>query len=115
MTTLDEFVAHCRESATGEDPPCDDCRESMVDDNNGYPGLCRVGLVLWSALPPEDQANAYERVWPGCTYYTGGAWQNRPPQYCDADAEPGSEYCALHSAATGETDNSDEPQWDGEN
>jgi hypothetical protein len=111
MTTLDEFVAHCRESATGEDPACDDCRESMVDDNNGYPGLCPVGLVLWIAMSVDEKSDAYDLVWPGCMYYTGGAWQNRPPEYCDNDTEPGSDYCAAHQAATGETDNSDEPVW----
>lgn len=44
-----------------------------------------------------------------CTYNAAGF--GRPPEYCDEDAAPGSEYCALHQVAVGERDNIDEPQW----
>jgi hypothetical protein len=102
---MDAFVAHCRK--------CEECRASMIGNNNGYPGMCDVGLRLWLMLEPADQQAAYTAVWPTCAY-AYGPFYKQPPEYCDNDTEPGSQYCATHRYVEEGYDNSDDPTWDDE-
>lgn len=81
---------------TPSSPQRADLRTSMCD----LRGLRNIAKGVPMALI--DPASGYviepEPDAPGCAYVHHAGSYTRAPDYCDLDAEPGSEYCAAHRA-----------------
>ncbi len=95
--------------ATDTAPPALPSRDELLD---GY----RAHTAALATTPPVDEAvtAAWDEdpVSPWCTHNVAGV--GRPPESCGEDTVPGSDSCPAHLAASGETDDSDEPVWSGE-